>query len=85
MEPADEEPDKQSELRVFLFGVGRDKLEAAVAEIGIPVAVVNELRRADAVLTTKDPLPSGFNLGANRRVCRNSGVRAAQEHDAPGA
>ena len=43
---------KESEVRVFLFGVGRDKLEVATAETGIPVQIVNELRRADLVLTT---------------------------------
>ncbi len=53
-------PDK--DLRVFLFGVGRDKLEAAVAEAGIPVEVVNELRRADAVLTTKTHYRRGSHL-----------------------
>ena len=61
-EPPAEEPEEQSDLRVFLFGVGRDKLEAAVAESGIPVAVVNELRRADAVLTTKTHYRRGSAL-----------------------
>ena len=42
--------------------MGRDKLEAAVAESGIPVAVVNELRRADAVLTTKTHYRRGSAL-----------------------
>ncbi|MCH7712460.1 MAG: AAA family ATPase [Chloroflexi bacterium] len=52
----------EKDLRVFLFGVGRDKLEAAVAEAGIPVEVVNELRRADAVLTTKTHYRRGSHL-----------------------
>ena len=52
----------EKDVRVFLFGVGRDKLEAAVAESGTPVEVVNELRRADAVLTTKTHYRRGSHL-----------------------
>ena len=51
--PRPESAAKESEVRVFLFGVGRDKLEAAAAESGTVVHIVNELRRADLVLTTK--------------------------------
>ncbi|PKB79055.1 MAG: AAA family ATPase [SAR202 cluster bacterium Io17-Chloro-G9] len=58
----DGETGPEKDLRVFLFGVGRDKLEAAVAEAGIPVEVVNELRRADAVLTTKTHYRRGSHL-----------------------
>ncbi len=50
------------DARIFLFGVGRDKLEAAVGETGISVQVVNELRRADAVLTTKTHYRRGSQL-----------------------
>jgi len=73
---------KESEVRVFLFGVGRDKLEAAAAESGTSVQIVNELRRADLVLTTKT-LPAGLPVGAHSRVQRHTGLRAAQEHNAP--
>ncbi len=59
---ADEEEEKVSEVRVFLFGVGRDKLEAAAAEAGTAVQVVNELRRADLVLTTKTHYRRGSQL-----------------------
>ena len=58
----DGETGPEKDLRVFLFGVGRDKLEAAVTEAGIPVEVVNELRRADAVLTTKTHYRRGSHL-----------------------
>ena len=58
----DQDPEQRADLRVFLFGVGRDKLEAAVAEDGTPVEVVNELRRADAVLTTKTHYRRGSHL-----------------------
>ena len=59
-----ESPDiaQKPDVRVFLFGVGRDKLEAAVAEERTPVEVVNELRRADAVLTTKTHYRRGSHL-----------------------
>ena len=51
-----------SEVRVFLFGVGRDKLETAMVESGTPVQIVNELRRADLVLTTKTHYRRGSQL-----------------------
>ena len=60
--PAHEIQQQQPDVRVFLFGVGRDKLEAAAAETGAPVEVVNELRRADAVLTTKTHYRRGSHL-----------------------
>ena len=61
---------KAAEVRVFLFGVGRDKLEAAVAESRIPVEIVNELRRADMVLTTKTHYRRGSQLV---RIAESSG------------
>ena len=57
-----EEASMVSEVRVFLFGVGRDKLEAAMVESGFPVQIVNELRRADLVLTTKTHYRRGSQL-----------------------
>jgi stage III sporulation protein SpoIIIAA len=50
------------EANVFLFGIGRDKLEAAVDETGISVQVARELRRADLVLTTKTHYRRGSQL-----------------------
>ena len=61
-DPEDQDAAQKADVRVFLFGVGRDKLEAAVAEDGTPVEVVNELRRADAVLTTKTHYRRGSHL-----------------------
>ena len=58
------------DARVFLFGVGRDKLEAAVDETGISMQVANELRRADVVLTTKTHYRRGSQLV---RVAETSG------------
>ena len=57
-----EEASMASEVRVFLFGVGRDKLETAMVESGTPVQIVNELRRADLVLTTKTHYRRGSQL-----------------------
>ena len=62
---------KESEVRVFLFGVGRDKLEAAAAESGTVVHIVNELRRADLVLTTKTHYRRGSQLV---RIAESSGT-----------
>ena len=62
---------KASEVRVFLFGVGRDKLEAAAAESGTVVQIVNELRRADLVLTTKTHYRRGSQLV---RIAESSGT-----------
>jgi hypothetical protein len=50
------------DLKIFLFGIGRDKLEAAGVEAGVPVQVANELRRADVVLTTKTHYRRGSQL-----------------------
>ncbi|MCI0829065.1 MAG: AAA family ATPase [Chloroflexi bacterium] len=69
MEP--ESAVKASEVRVFLFGVGRDKLEAAAAESGTVVHIVNELRRADLVLTTKTHYRRGSQLV---RIAESSGT-----------
>ena len=57
-----EEAAMVSEVRVFLFGVGRDKLESAMVESGVPAQIVNELRRADLVLTTKTHYRRGSQL-----------------------
>jgi len=72
--PMEDEPEavaKQSEVRVFLFGVGRDKLEAAAAESGSVVHIVNELRQADVVLTTKNHYRRGSQLV---RIAETSGT-----------
>ena len=58
--------------RVFLFGVRRERVEQAMNESGLPVQVVNELRAADVVLTTKSHYRRGSRL-----------VRAAEETGKP--
>ena len=44
---------KAASTRVFLFGVGRERAEQASDSTGLAIEVVNELRGADIVLTTK--------------------------------
>ncbi len=58
--------------RIFLFGVGRDKLEQAADNSGMEVEIVTDLRHADLILTTK----SHYKRGA--RV-----VRIAEESGTP--
>ena len=53
---------RRLEAQVFLFGVSRDKLEAAQAEMGLSLSIVNELRRASLVLTTKTHYRRGAQL-----------------------
>lgn len=48
--------------KVFLFGVGREKIAQAGEAIGLAVDVANELRRADVVLTTKSHYRRGSQL-----------------------
>ena len=62
---------KHIDERVFLFGVGRDKLEAAQAESNIYMETANELRRATLVLTTKTHYRRGSQLV---RVAESSGT-----------
>ena len=70
--PAEDNPARRLEAQVFLFGVSRDKLEAAQAEIGLSIGIVNELRRATLVLTTKTHYRRGAQL-----------VRAAEASGTP--
>ncbi len=60
-EAADSAP-RRLEVRVFLFGVSRDKLESAQADLGLQVGIVNELRRSTLVLTTKTHYRRGAQL-----------------------
>lgn len=62
---------KHIDERIFLFGVGRDKLEAAQSECGIFLNSANELRLATLVLTTKTHYRRGSQLV---RVAEASGT-----------
>ena len=57
-----EDPERRLAAQVFLFGVSRDKLETAQADIGLSVGIVNELRQASLVLTTKTHYRRGAQL-----------------------
>ena len=72
--PSTESPFAENSLtpRIFLFGVGRDKLEQAADNSGMKVEIVTDLRHADLILTTK----SHYKRGA--RV-----VRIAEESGTP--
>ena len=50
------------DARIFLFGVSRDKVEAALAERGATAEIVSELRRANVLLTTKNHYRRGSQL-----------------------
>ena len=50
------------DARIFLFGVSRDKVEAALAERGTTAEIVSELRRANVLLTTKNHYRRGSQL-----------------------
>ena len=57
-----EHPARVPSSNVFLFGVGREKVEQAADITGLPVVVVNELRGADLVLTTRSHYRRGSQL-----------------------
>ncbi len=59
------------DTRIFLFGVSRDKVEAALAERGASAEIVSELRRANVLLTTKNHYRRGSQLV---RVAENNSV-----------
>ena len=48
--------------RIFLFGVGREKVEQASNSVGVPIDVVNELKASDVVLTTRTHYRRGSRL-----------------------
>lgn len=61
---------KGPDTKVFLFGIGREKVEQAIDSTGQPVDVVRELRGADVVLTTKSHYHRGSQLV---RTAENTG------------
>ena len=62
--------EKGQSTRVFLFGVGREKIQQASKATGLSVDVMNELRSADVVLTTKTHYRRGSQLV---RAAENTG------------
>ena len=73
-EYADASPDLSSPdapiPKVFLFGVGREKVENAAEVVGLAVDVVNELRGSDVVLTTRTHYQRGSQVV---KVAENTG------------
>ncbi len=63
---------RRLDARIFLFGVSRDKVEAALAEREATAEIVSELRRASHLLTTKNHYRRGSQL-----------VRIAESNNVP--
>ena len=63
---------RRLDARIFLFGVSRDKVEAALAEREATAEIVGELRRASLLLTTKNHYRRGSQL-----------VRIAESNNVP--
>ena len=68
----EELPSGATSTRVFLFGVGRERVEHAADAIGVPIDVVSDLRTAEVVLTTKTHYRRGSQV-----------VRAAEKSGQP--
>lgn len=57
------ESDQQGGVpKVFLFGIGREKILQVAGTMGLAIDVANELRRADVILTTKSHYRRGSHL-----------------------
>ena len=73
-------------LRVFPFGVGRNRLEQAARELRVPVAVTNDVSDADLVMTLKnyyrrkpEPLRSAEGQGIPIYVLKSNTVAQMQQ------
>ena len=62
---------RRLDARIFLFGIGRDKVEAALAEGRVAAEIVNEMRQASLLLTTKNHYRRGSQLV---RVAENNNL-----------
>ena len=74
--------DNPSNARVFLFGVSREKVIQGAGEAGFNVDVVNELRSADFILTTKSHYKRGSRVV---QIAQGSGrpVYVVRKNSAP--
>lgn len=68
-------------VRIFAFGVSRNRLEQAITTLGIPATIVRDLPEADMVLTLKNyfrqrprPLRDAENRGISIFVLRSNTV-----------
>jgi len=41
-------------IRIFPYGVGQNRLRSAAQNLGVPIEIINDLRRASAVITLKN-------------------------------
>jgi stage III sporulation protein SpoIIIAA len=78
--------DSAQTLRVFPFGVGRNRLEQAARELHVPVQVAREVQDADLVLTLKnyyrrkpEPLRSAEALGIPIYVLKSNTVAQMEQ------
>jgi hypothetical protein len=74
-----------SPLRVFPFGISRNRLEQAVRELRVPVTVTNQINEADLVLTLRnyyrrkpEPLRDAESQGIPVYVLKNNTVAQMQ-------
>ena len=51
--PADGAERKQKRLRIYPYAISRERLERAIAELGVPALVTTDVSEADVVLTLK--------------------------------
>jgi stage III sporulation protein SpoIIIAA len=72
---------REKPLRIFGFGVSRNRLEQAINQLTVPATIVRDLRGADAVLTLKNyyrqrpkPLREAESRGLPVFVLRNNTV-----------
>jgi stage III sporulation protein SpoIIIAA len=70
--PAGVVSDRNSPLKIYPFGIGRNRLQQAIQQLGAPATVVRELSQADVVLTVK-----------NYYRKRPQALAAAEEHGTP--
>lgn len=90
MEPAAPGPARNGasapSMRVFPFGVGRNRLEQAVRDLRVPVTVANHVQDADLVLTLKnyyrrkpEPLRAAESQGTPIYVLKSNTVAQMQQ------
>jgi stage III sporulation protein SpoIIIAA len=73
-------------IRVFPFGVGRNRLEQAARDLRVPITVVRQVQEADAILTLRnhfrrkpEPLRSGEAQGIPIYVLKSNSVAQIQQ------
>jgi stage III sporulation protein SpoIIIAA len=77
---------EEKPLRIYPFGVSRNRLESAIAQLRFPAVIVRDIREADLVMTLKNyyrqrpqPLREAENRGTSVYVLR-SNTAVQMEH-----